>query len=37
VHNMSHMWMSHGTHIWMSHGTHVNESCHTYECVIAYM
>ena len=24
-------------HIWMSHITHVNESCHTFECVVSRM
>ena len=35
---MSHIWMSHVTymlHTWIHH--HMNESCHTYECVMSYI
>ena len=39
---VSHIWMSHVTflwmsHMWMRHVTHMNESYHTYECVMLHI
>jgi len=31
---MSHMWLSHVRQLRMSHVTRMQESCHTYECII---
>jgi len=33
---MAHVSMSITYNIWISHGTHMNESWHTYECVMAH-